>query len=105
MIRLLAIVVLLTSVAAAAEHRTEPRSKPRDEARAQRSRTAPAPRSAANRREFQRLHPCPSTGQPTGSCTGYVVDHIIPLKRGGLDAPSNMQWQTIAEAKAKDRVE
>jgi hypothetical protein len=34
-----------------------------------------------------------------------VVDHITPLKRGGADAPENMQWQTRAEAKAKDRVE
>jgi hypothetical protein len=30
---------------------------------------------------------------------------IVPLKRGGLDRPSNMQWQTVADAKAKDRVE
>jgi hypothetical protein len=29
------------------------------------------------------------------------VDHIIPLKRGGADAPWNMQWQTIADGKAK----
>jgi hypothetical protein len=29
-------------------------------------------------------------------------DHVIPLKRGGADAPWNMQWQTIAEGKAKD---
>jgi hypothetical protein len=36
---------------------------------------------------------------------GYVVDHIVPLKRGGADAPSNMQWQSIADAKAKNRVE
>lgn len=34
-----------------------------------------------------------------------VVDHIIPLKRGGSDAPSNMQWQTIEAAKAKDKIE
>jgi hypothetical protein len=33
------------------------------------------------------------------------VDHIIPLCAGGADAPSNMQWQTTAEAKAKDREE
>jgi hypothetical protein len=51
------------------------------------------------------MKPCPSTGETTGTCRGYVVDHIIPLKRGGLDAPSNMQWQTVAEGKAKDRVE
>jgi hypothetical protein len=33
------------------------------------------------------------------------VDHVVPLACGGADAPSNMQWQTIAEAKAKDRKE
>jgi hypothetical protein len=33
------------------------------------------------------------------------VDHINPLKRGGADAPGNMQWQTRAEAKAKDKIE
>jgi hypothetical protein len=25
---------------------------------------------------------------------GYVVDHIVALKRGGADHPGNMQWQT-----------
>jgi len=34
-----------------------------------------------------------------------VIDHIVPLKRGGPDKPENMQWQTLAEAKAKDRIE
>jgi hypothetical protein len=28
-----------------------------------------------------------------------------PLKRGGADAPWNMQWQTIAAGKAKDATE
>ena len=30
-----------------------------------------------------------------------MIDHIDPLKRGGTDAPSNMQWQTKSDAKAK----
>jgi len=36
---------------------------------------------------------------------GYVVDHVVPLACGGADAPSNMQWQTAEEAKAKDKWE
>ncbi len=40
-----------------------------------------------------------------GTCEGYVIDHIVALKRGGPDAPANMQWQTVAEAREKDRVE
>jgi 5-methylcytosine-specific restriction endonuclease McrA len=62
-------------------------------------------RSSSARHAFQELHPCPSTGSVTGLCPGYVVDHIVPLKRGGSDAPENMQWQTRGQAKAKDRVE
>jgi hypothetical protein len=34
-----------------------------------------------------------------------VIDHVTPLACGGADVPSNMQWQTIEEAKAKDRWE
>lgn len=44
------------------------------------------------------------TGYPHGR-PGYVVDHVVALCKGGRDAPSNMQWQTIAEAKAKDGTE
>ena len=44
------------------------------------------------------------TGYPHGR-PGYVVDHIKPLACGGADAPNNMQWQTVAEAKAKDKTE
>ncbi len=62
-------------------------------------------RSAAARRAFVKSHPCPSTGQTSGACPGYVVDHIQALKHGGADDPSNMQWQTKAAARAKDKWE
>jgi len=62
-------------------------------------------RSATAKRSFERSHPCPSTGKTSGACPGYVIDHVVPLKRGGADAPTNMQWQTTAAAKAKDKVE
>lgn len=44
------------------------------------------------------------TGHPHG-WPGHVVDHIIPLACGGADAPSNMQWETVADGKAKDKWE
>lgn len=55
--------------------------------------------------EFQRQNPCPATGARSGGCKGYVIDHIKALACGGADDPSNMQWQTIAEGKAKDKWE
>jgi len=30
---------------------------------------------------------------------------MVPLACGGADSPGNMQWQTVGEAKAKDKVE
>lgn len=62
-------------------------------------------RSPEVRRQFQHLHPCPSTGKKYGSCPGYVVDHVIALCKGGPDRVTNMQWQSIAAAKGKDRWE
>lgn len=54
---------------------------------------------------FQRTTPCPSNGATRGACPGYVIDHVKPRCAGGPDQPSNMQWQTVAEAKIKDRAE
>lgn len=62
-------------------------------------------RSAKAKQQFKRQHPCPSTGKGSGACPGYVIDHVHPLKRGGRDAPDNMQWQTVQDAKIKDRTE
>ena len=62
-------------------------------------------RSRGVTREFQREHPCPSTGRTSGACPGYRKDHIKPLACGGPDAVSNMQWQTVAAARVKDRWE
>lgn len=56
-------------------------------------------RSASQKKAFMK-----SSGFPKGR-KGWVVDHIIPLKKGGCDCPSNMQWQTKAEAKEKDKWE
>ena len=70
-----------------------------------RDNTGKIKRDPAARRSFQQSHPCPSTGKTSGGCPGYVVDHIRPLKRGGADSPDNMQWQSKAAAKAKDKVE
>ena len=56
-------------------------------------------RSQAAKDDFMRR-----TGHPHG-WPGHVVDHVVPLACGGADAPSNMQWQSTEEGKAKDKVE
>jgi hypothetical protein len=62
-------------------------------------------RSREVTREFQREHPCPSTGKTSGACPGFRKDHVVPLACGGPDAVSNLQWQTAADARAKDHWE
>ena len=62
-------------------------------------------RSQSAKVEFKHQHPCPATGSPKGPCKGYVIDHIVPIACHGADAPGNMQWQTVADAKAKDKWE
>lgn len=59
-------------------------------------------RSASAIKDFKRTNPCPATRKSTGRCSGYVIDHVTPLKRGGADSPANMQWQTKEAAKEKD---
>ena len=64
---------------------------------------ADAARMSTTEAQFRAAHPCPATGLIPGPCKGYVIDRIIPLLCGGADAPANMQWLTLAEAKAKAR--
>ena len=45
-----------------------------------------------------------SQGYPHGR-KGYVVDHSCALACGGIDSIKNMQYQTIADSKAKDKWE
>ena len=59
-------------------------------------------RSSSAKRLFKATHLCPGNGGTTGTCPGYVIDHVCPLACCGADAPSNMQWQTRAQARAKD---
>jgi hypothetical protein len=101
-------------------HRTEARSEARDRSTSNTSRARAAgnyvlststrcttcergengriKRNPAARRALQSGNPCPVNGRTSGACPGYVVDHVVPLKRGGADNPSNMRWQTAAEA-------
>jgi hypothetical protein len=62
-------------------------------------------RSAAAKTQYRRVFPCPATGQATGACSGYTLDHVTALKRGGVAAWWNLQWLGTIEAKAKDRWE
>lgn len=48
---------------------------------------------------FKALNPKPA------GCKPCIIDHIVPLYKGGADEPENLQWQTVEQAKAKDRVE
>jgi hypothetical protein len=62
-------------------------------------------RSSTARTAFRKANPCPETGKTTGPCRGYVIDHRVPLKRGGRDHASNMQWQKREAARTKARME
>ena len=66
-----------------------------------------SPRSHAARAEFKRANPCPSTGKTSAkaACPGWQIDHVVPLKCGGDDAPTNMQWLTVADHNAKTKAE
>lgn len=91
--RALLVAALISGVA------LSPASAQRKAAGVQRDSHGRIARSSKAKDEFKK-----QTGYPRGR-PGYVIDHVIPLSSGGSDSPSNMQWQTKADAKAKDRWE
>lgn len=67
-------------------------------------------RSAKVLRDFQKIHPCPSTGLQTGPCPGWAKDHVISLACGACDTIENLQWlpndiKSSSNPHAKDRWE
>jgi len=74
-------------------------SKPGSNSEAARKNSGTYSRSAAAKAQFMR-----ESGYRNGR-PGYVVAYRKPLACGGADDPGNMEWLTIAEAKAKDKTE
>lgn len=62
-------------------------------------------RSASAKTAFYHRQACPATATNKPPCPGFIIDHIVALDCGGSDAPENMQWLTVAAAKAKDKTE
>jgi len=54
-------------------------------------------RNEQTKREFMQ-----ASGYPHGR-PGYVVVPVTPLKSAGPDTAANLEWQTVATAKAKDK--
>ena len=62
------------------------------------------PQADARQRElFVKKYACPVNGKHTEICPGWVVNYVKPLCAGGADRLSNLQWQTVATAKRKER--
>jgi hypothetical protein len=54
---------------------------------------------------FKKEHPCPSNGKDHGPCSGWVMDHVIPLDCGGCDSVGNLQWLPTDVWKMKSKFE
>ena len=112
MLMKMVVLLLLLATPSLAARRSETRDQGRPRVHhasycmaCERDSTGRIKRSTTARRYFRAEHPCPTTGLTAGPCPGFVIDHIQALKHGGADRPSNMQWETISAAKAKDSVE
>ena len=62
------------------------------------------PQADSRARElFVKKYACPVNGKHTEACPGWVVNYVKPLCAGGVDRLGNLQWQTLATAKRKER--
>jgi len=52
---------------------------------------------------FLKRSACPVNGKRQEACPGWVIGYLKPLCAGGVDRAANMQWQTVATAKKKER--
>lgn len=91
--KLLAFLLLLPLIAIAAP---DPLKETRYCGEPKRNAKGEIVRRADVLREFKRLYPCPATGQTTGSCPKWAINHTIPLASGGCDGISNLDWMPTA---------
>ena len=108
--KILVLAFALFSVSALAQPETAPPQDPRFCGVPLRTETGGISRNPTMRARFVRMHPCPATGEVTGACPGWAVDHVIPLACGGCDHPVNMQWlpvtiKSCSGTQCKDRWE
>jgi hypothetical protein len=54
---------------------------------------------------FSGSTPAPQPVRNTAAALAYVKDHVVPLCKNGPDTVDNLQWQTTADGKAKDKWE
>ena len=55
---------------------------------------------------YRKAHPCPSTGKlGMGTCSGWALNHNMPLACGGCDAVSNLSWMRLDAKKIVDSYE
>ncbi len=99
LISLLICLLLLLPVTVTAGGKGSGRHKSYSSSSVKRDSNGHIARSSAAKSDFMK-----QSGYPHGR-QGYVVDHVVPLKKGGSDSPSNMQWQSKEAAKAKDKWE
>jgi hypothetical protein len=64
-----------------------------------------SPADSAQKSAFRQANPCPSNGETSGVCPGFVIDFIKPRACGGTDGPENMQWRSREMAKQHDKAE